>query len=207
MQWTAELNSTILLHPEPIVHRVPRQRCFCHRKSDGKMCLCESCDEWYHLDCVGMTEQQAKAAVDWKCGYCRSDPDEKGNREWNLGIPQGAHKRKRVAKPRNDANSPKAKGVPTGGSEMVEQGPASWDACVALVVAGRKKIQEAELIYKRKAVKIVNEGGHHVVDQMTLGGVERQGVSHALVADLVAIGEIDEEPMDANMAHDCEGDD
>lgn len=171
------------------------------------MCLCESCDEWYHLDCVGMTKQEADAAVDWECGYCQSDADEGGNREWKLEIPQGASKRKRVAKPRNDASSPKARGVKPDGDEIVEVGPTTWDACVALAQAGRKKIHEAELIYKRKASKIVKEGGHHVVDQMALGGVERQGVSNALVADLIAIGEIDEEPMDDNLVHDGEGDD
>ena len=42
---------------------------------------------------------------------------------------------------------------------------------------------------------------------MALGGVERQGVSNALVSDLIAIGEIDEEPMDDNLVHDGEGDD
>lgn len=202
-----KLKSTILFHPEPIVHQLSRQRCFCRRKSDNKMCLCDSCDEWYHLDCVGMTEEEADAAVNWKCGYCRADADEGGNREWRLEIPQGSSKRKRVAKPRNDADSPKARGIKPEGDDFVEVGPTTWDECVALVRAGRKKIHEAELVYKRKASKIVKEGGHHIVDQMALGGVERQGVSNALVADLIALGEIDEEPMDDNLVHDGEGDD
>lgn len=169
--------------------------------------MCPSCDEWYHFECVGMTRAEADAAVDWVCGYCQSDADEEGNREWKLEIPQGASKRHKVAKPRNDADSPKARGIAPDGDDMVEAGPISWDDCLAQVRAGRKKKYEAELIYKKKAAKIVKEGGHHVVDQMALGGVERQGVSNALVADLLAIGEIDEEPMDDNLVHDDEGDD
>lgn len=39
----------------------------------------------------------------------------------------------------------------------------------------------------------MKEGGQHIMDQMSLNGVEHQGVSNALVADLIAVGEIDEE--------------
>lgn len=54
----------------------------------------------------------------------------------------------------------------------------AWRVCwlVGKYTGFAKKIHEAELVYKRKAAKIVKEGGHHVVDQMALGGVERRGV-------------------------------
>jgi hypothetical protein len=200
------LLATILFDPRPLLHKIPRQRCFCRRKSDHNMVLCDGCDEWYHLDCVGMNREEANAAQDWMCGYCRSAPDGDGNRDWKLEIPQGNLKRKKVAKPRNDRDSPKARGIPSEGSDFVDVGPVDWDDCVQLAQAGRKKIREADQRFKRKAAKIVKEGGHHVVDQMSLNGVERQGVSNALVADLIAVGEIDEEEEDHENSQDDNAD-
>jgi hypothetical protein len=46
--------------------------CICHTSiEDGRpMVLCESCDRWMHLSCVGMTQQQADATDDYKCPDC-----------------------------------------------------------------------------------------------------------------------------------------
>lgn len=155
---------------------------------DQEMMLCEKCAEWYHLVCVGITEEEAHAAVDWRCGYCRALPDADGGRAWELPIPQGQRKRLKVAPARNDNATPKARGVQPFDDEVVYDGPSSWEECVELARDGARKINLAEANNKKKAMRLVNEGGHHVVDEVSLGGVRARGVDGALVDDLIGAG-------------------
>lgn len=152
------------------------------------MLLCEECDEWYHNACIGVDEEEAKAAVNWRCGYCQAAPDDEGNREWSLAVPQGKRKRAKVAPIRNDAHTPKARRVQPLGDETVFAGPASWADCQQLARDGGHKINIAEAKYKKKAMKIVKEGGHHIIDEMALGGVQARGVDNTMVDDLVGLG-------------------
>lgn len=196
----------ILFDPLPLQHQILRKRCFCHRKSDTQMCLCDTCWEWYHFSCVGLNQEEAQQAADWKCGYCRSQVDHEGMQTWNLEIPQGKRKRVRVAKPREASQTPRALGIEPFGDDLINVGPRTWDDIVLLAQEGGKKIREAEARYKRKAAALVKEGGHHIVDQMSLGGVVHQGVTKELVADLIAVGELEEEE-DGKSAADDENED
>lgn len=125
---------------------------------------------------------------------------------WNLEIPQGKRKRVRVAKPREASQTPRALGIEPFGDDLINVGPRTWDDIVLLAQEGGKKIREAEARYKRKAAALVKEGGHHIVDQMSLGGVVHQGVTKELVADLIAVGELEEEE-DGKSAADDENED
>ena len=88
----------ILFHPEQIHHQAKRPRCFCKVKNESNMALCESCGQWYHFGCLGVTEQEIEAANDWKCGYCVGKPGVDGMCEWKMAILQGNRKRKKVAR-------------------------------------------------------------------------------------------------------------
>jgi hypothetical protein len=182
------ISKVLLFSPDKICREIPRQRCFCNTKSNAQMMLCEECAEWYHVACIGMTQVEAEAAVDWCCGYCQSAPDADGDRTWMLAVPQGQRKRPKVAPVRNDVATPKARGVQPFNDDVVFDGPSSWDDCVELARTGGRKINLAEALNKKKALKIVNAGGHHVVDEVSLGGVQARGVDGALVDDLIGIG-------------------
>ncbi len=197
------VSKVLLFHPDKIRRDIPRQRCFCNTKSNGQMLLCEACDEWYHFRCIGVTEEEARAADNWQCGYCVGRPDADGNRDWTLAIPQGKRKKAKVAPARNDADTPRARGVQPHGDEVVHQGPSSWADCVALAREGGRKINMTEAKYKKKAMQIVKQGGHHVVDAVTLGGVQARGVDATLVDDLIGQGMLEaDEDDEADAADD-----
>ena len=44
--------------------------CLCRRPYDGFMVGCDSCEEWYHGPCVGLTEQQAEKCDKYVCIRC-----------------------------------------------------------------------------------------------------------------------------------------
>lgn len=191
MKVLPELTDHIVFHPDKFVTSKPRQRCFCRTKSNKQMMLCETCDEWYHWDCIGVTQEEAEAAVNWRCGYCRGDPLADGTCGWKLNIPQGERKRKKVAPPRKTSQTPKALGIPTDGDDFVNVGPQTWEDVVTMALAGGREINLKMQKAKQRATQIVKEGGHHIVDEMTMDGVKRRGVDDELVDELVQNGEID----------------
>lgn len=203
---SAELYKVLLLHPEPFRHEQARQRCFCGTKSNNKMVLCETCHEWYHLSCVGLTEDKAEGEQNWQCGYCVAPRGADGNRSWALFVPQGKRKRARVAPARNDANMPKTRGVACDNDKEVV-GPMTWEDFITSAREGGRKINEKEAKLKRRAEALVKEGGHHVVDAVTMGGVAARGVDNPLVDELYHLGEIqdddDGEPADEEGAGDA----
>lgn len=180
-----KLRRVILFHPDPIVAAAPRQRCFCGTKSNEKMLLCEPCLEWYHFGCIGVNAAEAAALIDWRCGYCRTEPDGDGLHTWGLEIPQGKRKRLKTAEPRAAAQTPRALGVEADGDDMVDAGPTSWDEIVEIVTKLAKVLRAKEIARKKAATKIVKEGGHHVVDAMSFGGVSQRPVDNQLVDDFV----------------------
>ena len=199
------VGQVLLLHPAPFRHEQDRQRCFCNTRSNGYMVLCETCHEWFHFKCVGLTAAEADAAQNWRCGYCRAAPDANGNRLWALPIPGANQKRKKATLVRNDANTPKARGIGILNDKEVV-GPTTWEDFVALAREGGRKINEKEARYKRKAEQLVKEGGHHVVDAVGLGGVVARGVDATMVDDLVGqdliVDDDGGEPADEEVADD-----
>ena len=187
------VSKVLLFHPHPFRHLVQRMRCFCGKLPNNKMLLCEECMEWFHLDCVGLTEQEAQLEKTWHCGYCRTQPDRDGNRKWGLAIPQGKRKRAKVAPFRNDSKMPKALGISADDNQILE-GPVDWDDFVRLAKDGARKINECEMKYKKQAERLMQEGGHHIVDEVGLGGVQARVVDSTLVDDFLGQGllEVDE---------------
>jgi hypothetical protein len=181
---TERLQRVLLMHPDPIRRKVERKYCFCKTNGNNEMVLCEECHEWYHFRCVGLSEEAAQGAEGWRCGYCRGDPDERGNRKWMLPVPPGKGKRQREAPARNDDETPLALGYDASAKHMVEVGPRNWGEIVQMVNEGGMKINVEEQRKKRKAEKILKEGGHHVVDELAFGGVGQRKVDGALVDEL-----------------------
>ena len=178
--------SVLLFHPDPIWIDVPRQRCFCKTKSNNKMLVCEECDEWYHWACVGVADQEEAEKLKFVCGYCQDAPDEEGLRRWKMPIPQGNRKRLKKAPDRNDVTTPRAIGLPVEGSDMVPSGPRNWDEVMRIVAAGGKKINLKEKALLKRAADLLEEGGHHLVDEVVPGGVQARAVSDSLADELFA---------------------
>ena len=59
--------------------------------------------------------------------------------------------------------------------------------------AGGRAINLEIQANKRKAQKIVKEGGHHVVDEMTAAGLQLREVDDELIDDLLGQGLLDED--------------
>jgi hypothetical protein len=203
LEATDTVTNQILFHPEKLRHWEKRRRCFCKVKSEEKMMLCETCWQWYHFGCVGLSAQEASQAVDWKCGYCLGKPVADGMCSWKLDIPQGNRKRKKVAPERHIKNSPRARGVSPDDDDLLEVGPTTWQDVIELAKAGGRAINLEMQANKRKAQKIVKEGGHHVVDEMTAAGLQLREVDDELIDDLLGQGLLDE---DEEQVSDVESD-
>ncbi len=193
LEATGAVTNQILFHPEKLRHWEKRRRCFCRAKSELKMMLCETCWQWYHYGCVGLSAQEASKAAGWKCGYCLGKPGADEMCTWKLKIPQGKRKREKVASDRHIKDSPRARGVGPDDDDMLEVGPRTWQDVVELAKAGGRAINLEMQANKRKAQKIVKEGGHHVVDEMTAAGLQLREVDDELIDDLLGQGLLDED--------------
>jgi hypothetical protein len=112
---------------------------------------------------------------------------------WKLDIPQGNRKRKKVAPERGSKDTPRARGVGPDEDDVQEVGPRSWQDVVDIAKAGGRAINLEMQANKRKAQKIVKEGGHHVVDEMTAVGLQLREVDDELIDDLLGQGLLDED--------------
>ena len=68
----AEHNQFLVKIPEQIeqLKEMLCGYCLCRRPYDGFMVGCDSCEEWYHGPCVGLTEQQAEKCDKYVCIRC-----------------------------------------------------------------------------------------------------------------------------------------
>ncbi len=192
-----DLQAVLLFDLRPIMTEVERRRCFCKNKSTPQMIACDLCDEWFHLECLGLNNEAIDGMGDFVCGWCQGQPDVDGNRTWKRPIPVGNRKRARKASDRNDSETPRAKGIAVYGDEMVAAGPRSWAEVRASAQAEGKKINLLEMKRKAKAQRVVNAGGHHVVDEIVLGGVRARRVDQQLVDELDEQGLLDGIESDA----------
>ena len=45
--------------------------CICEKPYKGEfMVMCEACDQWFHLQCVGLKKRDLKAGIDYICSEC-----------------------------------------------------------------------------------------------------------------------------------------
>lgn len=67
-----EANSLCVNVQEDIdaVEQASRTYCLCRQLYFGRMVGCDSCDEWYHLTCVGLSEGQADKSDSYICIRC-----------------------------------------------------------------------------------------------------------------------------------------
>ncbi|CAG8691353.1 2342_t:CDS:2, partial [Cetraspora pellucida] len=48
--------------------------CFCRRPDNFKtMIECDKCHEWYHCECIGMSDEEANSLDTWTCSMCHYD--------------------------------------------------------------------------------------------------------------------------------------
>lgn len=185
---TRAVTQQILFHPRPIFYQELRPLCFCGLKLRKKVAECVACRQWYHWGCLGVSEKYIKAAKNWKCGYCREKPGADGMCEWKMDVSEDAKKKKKVAPARHVDDTPLARGVSDDGDEWRDVGLRAWADIVAAAKEGGKTINGKMLAMRKRAEKLVKEGGHHVVDQMSAVGLQVRGVDDTLVDDLMGQG-------------------
>lgn len=163
------------------------------------MIACDTCDEWYHFDCVGFDNDHSVKEDRWECGYCQGEQAVDGIQQWTRNIPQGLRKRVKTAPDRRIDETPKAKGIAIAGDEMVATGESTWFAIRAAAREGGKRINLKEKAAKGKAKGIVAAGGHHVVDHVVGGQVEPRPVNMALVDELAGNGILSDDEIDGDI--------
>jgi hypothetical protein len=50
--------------------------CICRKGEDGLMIQCDVCNEWFHGQCVSVTQEDADKMGQYICGLCLEDTDE-----------------------------------------------------------------------------------------------------------------------------------
>jgi hypothetical protein len=187
----SQLKKVVLLHPDPIVQKLPAKYCVCKQgvrlggKKTDKMIQCAGCWDWFHFDCVQLKDDGDELDDDWECEWCLSKVDKGGYQRWKSG-------RKRPKK-RHYTDTPRRNGGELGGDVPSNySAPPSWDGKVKEV----KELARRSAIKKRKLTEaveqLVAEGGHHVVDAEGAAGLEMRPVDDGLVDELVGAGVVDE---------------
>ena len=150
-------------------------------KKSKDMIQCDECWEWYHSDCVGVADVAAVQNDDWKCEWCKSDIDKEGYQRWKSG--------RKKAKKRHRKDVPKLNGAILGGDPAVRySAPPSWEGKVKQV----KELARRAAIKKRKLTeaveKLVDEGGHHLVDAEGMAGLELRPVNDGMIDEVLEAG-------------------
>lgn len=52
------------------INQIMRLYCICRQPYSGDMVQCDTCEDWYHLSCVGMTAAQAERCDNYICPRC-----------------------------------------------------------------------------------------------------------------------------------------
>ena len=47
--------------------------CICRKEEDGLIIQCDSCDEWFHGDCISVIQEEADLMENYVCSLCLED--------------------------------------------------------------------------------------------------------------------------------------
>lgn len=186
----SRLKRVVLFHPKPIVVELPAQYCVCRKgertsgKKSREMVQCGECWEWYHFDCVRLADGTDVQNVDWKCEWCLDAVDRAGYQRWRTG--------RNIPKKRHHRDRPRVNGAQLGQNPPRRySAPQSWEGKVEEVkeLARRAAVKKRKL--KDAVEKLIDEGGHHVVDAEGMAGLELRPADEGLVDDFVATGRVD----------------
>jgi PHD-finger len=193
-----KLKRVVLVHPEPIVVEVPSKYCVCkkgERKRTDKtklMIQCDECWDWFHFDCVQLKDDADVKNLAWKCEWCLDTIDEKGYQRWTSN--------RKLAKKRHYKDTPRRNGGVKGGNPPQSySAPPDWDGKVAEI----KEIARRAAIKKKKLTdaveKLVEEGGHHLVDAVGMAGLDVRAVDEAMIDEMLGEGLVEEDEVVAEV--------
>lgn len=193
-----KLKVVVLVHPEPIVVELPPKYCICKKgerirsKITLRMIQCDECWEWFHFDCVGFEDDKDVKDDVWKCEWCNYKIGKDGIQRW-------ISKRKR-AKNRHYKDAPRRNGAVRGGNPPKSfSAPQDWDGKVAEI----KEIARRAAIKKKKLTdaveKLVDEGGHHLVDAVGMAGLDVRAVDGAMIDEMLGAGLVEEDEVVAEV--------
>jgi len=140
------------------------------------MVVCDECQEWFHLDCLGLTEDEARALPSFVCGWCRSthqvELDDQELVAWDsVKVPVTAYAVEvdTSVSLRHPDVTPAVQATKRRRVDMQWTGCQTWEDLEALIVEDAKRILRLEIADKTKADEIINKLGHHGKD-MSAGG-------------------------------------
>ena len=185
----AKLKKVVLFHPDQIVEELEPKYCVCGKgehvngHQSDRMVQCGECYEWFHFDCVGVKDNADVENDVWKCEWCRSGIDKQGRQRWSTG--------RKKAKYRHQNDRPRVKGAALGGNPPKRySNPPTWEGKVEQV----KELARRAIVKKKKLTeaveKLIDEGGHHLVDAEGMAGLERRQVNDAMIDEMAGGGEV-----------------
>lgn len=187
-----QLKHVVLFHPKPIVEHEDPIYCVCRKgerqqeEKERRMVMCDGCEEWFHIDCVGLKSDSEVKNKDWKCFWCQDVPDKEGFQRWRYN--------RKMPKKRLVQDTPKVRKARNNGVDPdCFTNPPTWEGKVAQV----KELSRKAAVKKRKltaAVEgLVKEGGHHLVDAQGLGGLEQRPVDECMIDEMIEEELVDEQ--------------
>lgn len=201
-----KLENVVLFHPQEISVRKPSVYCVCRKgeyrskNKTNQMVCCDTCWEWYHRDCVGISDTVDMSKEVWVCEWCSTPADSLGRQKWTTN--------RKKAKFRFCRDTPRALGLPADG-ERPEQWsiPLDWEGKVSLTREQSQRAAQKNRKLKVAVQKLVDEGsigGHHLTDAQGIEGLEHREVDDALVDELWELGHIgvDDSDEDSNDPED-----
>lgn len=140
------------------------------------MVVCEECQEWFHLECLGITEDEARALPSFVCGWCQSTLTvEVKDQElvvWNVcKVPVAACVAgiSTAVSLRHPDITPVVQAAKRRRVEEHWTGCQTWAELEALIVEDAERITRLEVADKQQADEIIKGLGHHGKD-MSAGG-------------------------------------
>lgn len=134
----------------------------------------------------------------WKCEWCLDKIDNLGKQRWKNGRDK--------PKLRHFKDTPRLTGGVKGGNPPQSySAPQDWDGKVAEI----KEIARRAAIKKKKLTdaveKLVEEGGHHLVDAVGMAGLDVRAVDEAMIDEMLGAGLVveDEVVAEAPVAEDA----
>lgn len=188
------LQKVLLIHPSPLVEKLPMKYCICNHGEGGKSgknvfdVQCGECFTWFHVACTAIPDGVDLDSYEYQCEWCKDKPDREGFQRWRTG--------RKTPRKRHLDDRPIVKGVKAGDYPLEQySSPPTWEGKVAEVKERAKRIAVQKRKLKASVQQLVDKGGHHLVDAQGLGGLVDRPVDDPLADELLQAGLVDLAPL------------
>ena len=182
------LKRVCLFHPKEIVYEIPVKMCVCGKGERGarskkakEMVQCDHCYEWFHVDCVKMSQdgyELCQMGEHWSCEWCSKPCDDEGYQRWDSD--------RKKAKKRHIKDRPRDQGVLPGGDKPRSySAPQTWEGKVSLIEERHRRNSIKKRKLHDEVARLMDEGRHHQTDAEGMDGLQDRPVTDALIDEMI----------------------